>query len=44
MMLWAIGAASMSGIVITALFTIVAIGQFAKRAAQRSARKRYAFR
>ncbi len=42
MMLWAIGAASMSGIVITALFTIMAIGQFAKRAAQRSARKRYA--
>jgi glycerol uptake facilitator-like aquaporin len=42
MMFWAIGAASIGGFVITALFAIVAIGQIAKRAAQRSARKRYA--
>jgi hypothetical protein len=42
MMFWAVGAASMSGIAITALFAIVEIGQFAKRAAQRNALKRYA--
>lgn len=42
MMFWATGAASIGGFVITALFAIVAIGQIAKRAAQRSARKRYA--
>lgn len=40
MMFWAIGAASIGGFAITALFAIVAIGQIAKRAAQRSARKR----
>lgn len=39
-MLW--GAASISGFVITAILAIVAIGQFAKRAAKHSARKRYA--
>jgi hypothetical protein len=39
-MLW--GAASISGFVITAILAIVAIGQFAKRAAQDSARRRYA--
>ncbi len=39
-MLW--GAASITGFVMTAILAIVEIGQFANRAAQHNARKRYA--